>query len=39
MKLPHESLFGSVTAGIILTLILYILARFFVNGAFVQGIG
>jgi uncharacterized protein (DUF2062 family) len=39
MKLPHESLFGSVMAGIILTLILYILVRFLVNGVFVQGIG
>jgi len=39
MKLPHESLFGSVMAGIILTLVLYILARLLVSGAFVQGMG
>lgn len=39
MKLPHESLSGSVIAGIVLTLILYIVVRFLVNDAFLPGIG
>ncbi len=35
MKLPHESLGGSLTAAIILTVILYFIARLLMKGAFI----